>query len=476
MSQLDFDTNNQFNLDEIYSVSDFLSLCNSTIENNIPTCWLKGEISNLSCPTSGHWYFFLKDRRGQVRCVLFRLNQHNIKFNPKNGMEVLLRAASTLYEVRGNFQLIVRHIEAVGVGNRQVAFEQLKEKLRDKGWFDAKHKKSLPIKVDIIGVISSSNGAVIRDIIKVLNKRYPFAKILLFDCVVQGEGSEKKLAEAIYAADKYGHCDVLILARGGGSLEDLWSFNEEVLAKAIFSTTTPIISAIGHETDTTIADFVADKRAPTASAAAMMITPDKLELLTQLRKLYTNLLQKMQQSLGNCQYQLGQLNSRILKPNKEVNVFLKRLDRLYSNLNYYMKITLNLKQSKFNTLFEQLKQHSPSADITYKKELNQLEKTQLRNNIRRAITKQHLNLLILIQNLEKSMRGNLEQEQNKLSIHIIGLTHLSPLKTLSRGYSISMLQDSQVLNSTTKVKIGVLMTTRLSDGKIYSKVEKIEKS
>lgn len=474
MSQLDFDTHNAFNLDEIYSVSGFLSLCHSTIENNIPTCWLKGEISNLSRPASGHWYFSLKDERGQVRCALFRLNQRNIKFNPENGMEILLHAAPTLYEARGDFQLIVRHLEPVGVGNLQAAFEQLKTKLRDKGLFDAKHKKPLPTKVDTIGVISSSNGAVIRDIIKVLNKRYPFAEILLIDCVVQGEGSAEKLAQALYAADKSERCDVLILARGGGSLEDLWAFNEEVLAKAIFATTTPIISAIGHETDTTIADFVADKRAPTPSAAAMMATPDRLELLTKLSRLHTNLLQQTQQSLANYQYQLEQLNLRIPKPNQQLNVFSQRLDGLHSNLNYYAKTTLNLNQSKLNTLFEQLKQHSPSADITHKKALNQLAKTQLRNSIKRTITEQNLHLSKLMQNLEKSMCSSLEQQQNKLSIYITGLNHLSPLNTLSRGYSISMLKNNRVLSTTIEVKIGTLMTTQLRDGKIYSKVKKIE--
>ncbi|HBN57682.1 MAG TPA: exodeoxyribonuclease VII large subunit, partial [Gammaproteobacteria bacterium] len=297
-----------FNIDEIYTVSNFLSLCNKTIENNIPTCWLQGEISNLSRPASGHWYFSLKDNRGQIRCALFRLNQRNIKFNPENGLEVLVRAAPTLYEARGDFQLIIQHVEPVGVGNLQLAFEQLKTKLKDEGLFDAQYKKPLPAKVNTIGVISSSNGAVIRDIIKVLNKRYPFAEILLFDSVVQGEGSAEKLTQAIKAADLSNRCDVLIVARGGGSLEDLWAFNEEVLARAIFAAKTPIISAVGHETDTTIADFVADVRAPTPSAAAMLATPDRLELLNKLNKLSNNLTQLSQQGLERYQSQLQQLS------------------------------------------------------------------------------------------------------------------------------------------------------------------------
>ena len=186
-----------FNLDEIYSISEFLTLCNKTIEKNIPTCWLQGEISNLSMPASGHWYFSLKDDKGQIRCALFRLSQRNVNFKPENGMEVLVRANPTLYEVRGDFQIIIQKIEPIGTGNLQIAFDQLKNKLKNEGMFDPIHKKALPSIINKIGIISSSNGAVIKDICKILNKRYPFADILLFDCVVQGEGSAEKIAKAI---------------------------------------------------------------------------------------------------------------------------------------------------------------------------------------------------------------------------------------------------------------------------------------
>jgi exodeoxyribonuclease VII large subunit len=465
-----------FNIDEIYTVSDFLSLCNKTIENNIPTCWLQGEISNLSRPTSGHWYFSLKDSRGQIRCALFRLNQRNIKFNPENGLEVLVRAAPTLYEARGDFQLIIQHVEPVGVGNLQLAFEQLKTKLKDEGLFDAQYKKPLPAKVNTIGVISSSNGAVIRDIIKVLNKRYPFAEVLLFDTVVQGEGSAEKIAYAIAAADQSKQCDVLIVARGGGSLEDLWAFNEEVLARAIFAAKTPIISAVGHETDTTIADFVADIRAPTPSAAAMLATPDRLELLNKLNKLNNNLTQLSWQVLERYQSQLQQLSLSTPNLTRQLNLFSQRLDGLNTHLNYQMKSLVSLNQSKISTLFEQLKQYSPSAKISHNQQLNYLAKTQLKQSIQRLVI-QHKNTLNgLHERLEKSINNTLDWQKNKLSQHALGLNHLSPLNTLSRGYSISTMQDNQVLHSTADVKIGEIMTTLLSDGKIYSQVKKIEKT
>jgi exodeoxyribonuclease VII, large subunit len=407
-----------FNIDEIYTVSDFLSLCNKTIENNIPTCWLQGEISNLSRPTSGHWYFSLKDSRGQIRCALFRLNQRNIKFNPENGLEVLVRAAPTLYEARGDFQLIIQHVEPVGVGNLQLAFEQLKTKLKDEGLFDAQYKKPLPAKVNTIGVISSSNGAVIRDIIKVLNKRYPFAEVLLFDTVVQGEGSAEKIAYAIAAADQSKQCDVLIVARGGGSLEDLWAFNEEVLARAIFAAKTPIISAVGHETDTTIADFVADIRAPTPSAAAMLATPDRLELLNKLNKLNNNLTQLSWQVLERYQSQLQQLSLSTPNLTRQLNLFSQRLDGLNTHLNYQMKSLVSLNQSKISTLFEQLKQYSPSAKISHNQQLNYLAKTQLKQSIQRLVI-QHKNTLNgLHERLEKSINNTLDwQKINYPNMH-----------------------------------------------------------
>lgn len=465
-----------FNIDEIYTVSDFLSLCHSAIENNIPTCWIQGEISNLSCPASGHWYFSIKDGQGQIRCALFRLNQRNIKFNPENGMEILLHAAPTLYEARGDFQLIVRHIEPIGVGSLQTAFEQLKNKLSKEGLFDSQHKKTLPTKVNTIGVISSSSGAVIQDIIRVLNKRYPFAKVLLFDSVVQGEGSAEKLKQALEAADQSAQCDVLILARGGGSLEDLWAFNEEVLVRAIFATNTPIISAIGHETDTTIADFVADVRAPTPSAAAMMAVPDRLELLAKLNKLYANLQQQTRQILGSHQAQLNQLSLRIPSQNRQLNVLSQRLDGLSVRLNYQARMLVKLNQGKLSTLLEQLKQRSPSANILHKQQLNNLAKTQLQNNIQRSIIQHQANLSNLNQQLDRSAHNILKQYKHRLSTQVKGLEHLSPLGTLSRGYSISMLSNNQVLNSISKVKIGMSISTRLSDGKIHSKIEKIEKN
>ncbi|HIF47547.1 exodeoxyribonuclease VII large subunit [Candidatus Thioglobus sp.] len=465
-----------FDLDEIYSVSSFLSLCNKTVENNIPTCWLQGEISNLARPASGHWYFSLKDNRGQVRCALFRLNQRNIKFTPENGMEVLVRAAPTLYEARGDFQLIIQHIEPIGAGNLNLAFEQLKSQLSKEGLFDSIHKKPLPEIVNTIGVISSSTGAVIQDIIRVLHKRYPFSEILLFDSVVQGEGSEIKLAQAIEAADQSNRCDVLILARGGGSLEDLWAFNEESLARVIFTTNTPIISAIGHETDTTIADFVADVRAPTPSAAAMLATPDRLEILSSLDKLTALLQQHTRQYQQHQQAQLDLLKLRIPTPDKTINYLSQQLDYLSHRLTTSAISRVSNDESRLSTLYATLKQHSPKEHIRHSIELNKLSVHQLNQQINKIIN-DNTNILDSLKNrLNNSSVLMVDRYKNALSIHANTLNLLSPLSTLSRGYSITTNVENQVLSSIENIDKNQMISTRLSSGIIHSKVVKIEKN
>ena len=463
-----------FNLDEIYSVSEFLSLCNKTVEKNIPTCWLQGEISNLSRPASGHWYFSLKDNKGQIRCALFRLSQRNINFNPENGMEVLVRAAPTLYEARGDFQLIVQKLEPVGTGNLQLAFDQLKNKLRSEGLFDPIHKKTLPSIVNTIGIVSSSSGAVIKDICKILNKRYPFAEILLFDCVVQGSGSAKKLANAISIADNSKICDVLIIARGGGSLEDLWAFNEELVARSIFKANTPIISAIGHETDTTIADFVSDIRAPTPSAAAVIATPDRMELISNVNKLLLRLINSSNQIIDTHSSKLIGLIQRIPTPSRQINYYSQKLDNASSYLNYQLKTSLSLNNSILSNIFEKLKQHSPSSSIQYKKEKNAISKQQLLQQVKRLKINSAIELNNINDRLVKSIEKTILLKKHKLSSYANSLNHLSPLNTLSRGYSITSDSNKKVLLSKSNINIKDSIVTQLSDGKVHSVVSKIE--
>ena len=418
-----------FNIDEIYTVTNFLKLCRSSIEKNVPHCFIQGEISNLSKPSSGHWYFSLKDANGQIRCAFFRLNQRKIQFNPENGMSVIIRGAPTLYEQRGDFQLIVQQMEPAGIGNLQLAFDQLKNKLRIEGLFESENKKDLPLYPQKIGVISSSNGSVIRDIIKVLKSRYPFAKILLYDTVVQGENAHKKIIKALQAADSQKNCDVLILARGGGSLEDLWAFNEEDLARAIFNCSTPIISSIGHETDTTIADFVSDVRAPTPSAAAVSATPDRNVLIYKASKFRKNLQDLMNQSLDKQHASLNMLQLKIINPSQQLLLNAQKLDDYEARLFKISNSLIDINKTNLNQQITRLRNYS---DYFIKFQKNQLS--------------------------------------NKASL----LNLLSPLNTLSRGYTITHDEKEKVIVSFKKINPGDLIVTKFHDGKVISKVTKKE--
>ncbi|MBC48033.1 MAG: exodeoxyribonuclease VII large subunit [Thiotrichales bacterium] len=414
-----------FNIDEIYSVSHFVRLCKNSIEKNIPQSFVQGEISNLSKPSSGHWYFSLKDENSQIRCAFFRLNQRKIKFTPENGMSVIIRGATTLYPQRGDFQLIVQQMEPAGVGNLQMAFDQLKNKLRLEGLFDSENKKELPAYPNKIGVISSSTGSVIRDIIEVLKSRYPLSEILLYDTIVQGENAHHKIIKALKAADKIKNCDVLILARGGGSLEDLWAFNEEELARAIFHCSTPIISSIGHETDTTIADFVADFRAPTPSAAAVSATPDVNAILYNASKLRKYLHESIKQSIESKKSSLALLKLRIIDPSQQLLLNAQKLDDLELRLIRNNKRLIEENKGKLKLLISQLINHSES--------FIKLQKNQLSN------------------------RGSV-------------LSLLSPLNTLSRGYTITQSKEGEILTSHEQINTKELIITKFQDGKVTSKV------
>ena len=461
-----------FNQDEIYTVSDFLHLCKNSIEKDIPHCWIQGEISNLSKPSSGHWYFSLKDSTGQIRCAFFRLSQRNIRFTLENGMSVVMRGAPTVYELRGDFQMIVQQMEPAGVGNLQLAFDQLKNKLLSEGLFDETNKKKLPVSPKTIGVISSSSGAVIRDIVHVLKQRYPYTNILLYDTVVQGENAHKKIINALESADNSKLCDVLILARGGGSLEDLWSFNEEELARAVFSCHTPLISAIGHETDTTIADFVADVRAPTPTAAAVIATPDRLTLLDLSRKLRKQLLEHVKQTIENNKLILKQLQFRISDPRDQLQKNAQKLDDYELRLNYFIRNIFVLLNSKLGALKTELNQHSPYRLIDFRLEQSKTSKERLLKNVTGACQIYRSQLHQLNSRLHLSTKYSIKNESKQLNHQANQLHILSPLSTLSRGYSITHNDQGSVLLSTNDVELGDIVGTKLKQGQFSSKVVK----
>lgn len=337
---------------DIYTVSRLNRDVRSILEEHFPFVWVEGEISNFAAPHSGHWYFSLKDANAQVRCAMFRLNQRKVPFTPKDGSHVLIKARVSLYENRGDFQLIAEEMEERGEGALRRAFELLKKKLGAAGLFDPNHKKSLPTFPTQIGVITSATGAAIRDVLTVLHRRHPCVSVIIYPTLVQGNMAAATIVKAIETANRRQECDVLILARGGGSLEDLWPFNEEIVAHAIYNSQLPIISGIGHEVDFTIADFVADKRAATPSAAAEITTPDCMELKQILVKDKQQLLRLVQQQLFNTQQQIRWIQKHLLQqhPKRRLIEQAQRLDFCEMSLvNLIQKILAKLQTSLANS-------------------------------------------------------------------------------------------------------------------------------
>jgi exodeoxyribonuclease VII large subunit len=322
---------------KIFKVSQINAAARTILEANFDHIWIEGEISNLVEPSSGHIYFSLKDEYAQVRAAMFRNRKSGLKFQLKNGAHVVVAAQVSLYEPRGDYQLIVEHIEPAGAGVLHAKFLQLKAKLESEKLFDAKHKKAIPKLPQSIGVVTSPTGAAIRDILSVLRRRFPNVPVIIYPTQVQGNEAALQIVEALQAANERCECDVLILARGGGSLEDLWPFNEEIVARAIFASKLPVISAVGHETDFTIADFTADMRAPTPSAAAELAVPDVMEWVSSLTNVKQQLVSLMQHKLQHAKLLLENLRNRLRHPSYYLTQQAQRLDEIESRLYLVMQ-------------------------------------------------------------------------------------------------------------------------------------------
>lgn len=347
----------------IYSVSELNQMVQTLLEDAFLPIWIEGEISNFACPSSGHWYFSLKDKNAQVRCALFHGRSRYKDLSPKDGMQVLVRAKISLYPARGEFQLIVDRLELAGEGALRKAFEKLKAQLAAEGLFDTCHKKSLPKFPKTIGVITSETGAALRDICAVLKKRFAAIAIIIYPTLVQGKTAAAQIVRQIQHANQRKECNLLILARGGGSLEDLWPFNEENVARAVFKSQLPIISAIGHETDFTITDFVADCRAATPSVAAQLASPDSQEYQQLLAKTSKRLTKFMQYQLNHYNQQLENLSKRCRHPRQRLQDNAQRLDDLTQRLNLTMRMQLQIRQQKLSGLFRTLHAVSPLASL-----------------------------------------------------------------------------------------------------------------
>jgi len=439
---------------EVYSVSRLNSEVRSLLEGSFPLLWVEGEISNFASPSSGHWYFTLKDPAAQVRCAMFRNRNQLLRFRPENGQQVMIRARVGLYEGRGEFQLIAEHMEESGDGALRRAFEALKQKLEHEGLFDTTTKKALPQLPQSIGIITSPTGAAIRDVLSVLKKRFPSLPVVIYPVPVQGENAAREIADMIHLAEQRQECDVLLLTRGGGSLEDLWAFNEEVLARAIHQCQIPIVSAVGHEVDFTIADLVADYRAPTPSAAAEHLSPDQTEWMhTLLQK--TRLLQRLcQHHLHRQQQQLQHFNSRLQHqhPGTRLKQWAQRLDDLELRYQRAHQYFLEKKQHKLEQLSARLYRQSPE---------NRLQQLQQR---------QHQ----LWQRLQRSIDIKINDSKQSLILLSRALDTISPLATLHRGYSIIQKQDMSIVTDHKQVKNNERLTARLAEGELTLRVENKE--
>ncbi|MGC3980637.1 MAG: exodeoxyribonuclease VII large subunit [Steroidobacteraceae bacterium] len=424
------------------------------LERGFGSLWLEGELSNLSRPSSGHWYFSLKDDSAQLRSAMFRQRNMLVNFAPKDGMHVLVRGRVSLYEPRGDYQFIVDVMEEAGEGALRRQFEQLKAKLAAAGLFAAEHKKPLPALPKRIGVITSPTGAAIRDILHILKRRFPSIPVLIYPVPVQGAGAAEQIAAAIRLADQRQDCDVLIVARGGGSLEDLWSFNEEVVARAIFDCRIPLITGVGHEVDFTIADFVADVRAPTPSGAAELVVPDCQTWLQSLSVLQRRLLNGLRRHLQQHLQTFTWLQRRLqqLHPGVQLRQRAQRLDELEQRLLRALQFDIEQRRRLLGTQASRLQAQSPVLRLANARA--QLQQLQVA--------------------LQTLMREQQEALRNRLLMATRSLETLSPLATLTRGYAIVSDAQGHAVLDVSQLQVGDEIIARVSKGRVAATVSEIK--
>ena len=438
---------------EPLSISQLNLDAQGLLESSFPLIWLQGELSNFSRPASGHWYFSLKDTRAQINGAMFRNRNRLLDFAPQNGQQVLVRAKITLYVPRGNFQIVVEHMEPAGQGALKAQFDALKAQLQSEGLFAQEHKRTLPAWPNQIGVITSPSGAAIRDILQVLQRRCPSIPVLIYPAAVQGAEAPAQLRQALALAVARNECDVLILGRGGGSLEDLWAFNDEGLARAVANCPIPIVSAVGHEVDTGLTDFAADLRAPTPSAAAELVSPDLSIVSQRLAGLHRRLRWVMAQELRTVQERLRHLSQRLRSPRQHLEQSSQRLDELQNRLQRQMQHRLTLLQGRLQPSQQRLARLSPQ----------------------RLLVERQQRLATLSKRLPQPILRQLQQQQLQLAGLSKRLHTASPLETLARGYSITF-KGNQAVRSVEQLQAGDTLTTRLADGEIIARVEHVQVS
>ncbi|PID41353.1 MAG: exodeoxyribonuclease VII large subunit [Proteobacteria bacterium] len=437
-----------------FSVTDLNHQVKNLLEISFANVWVQGEISNFSRPSSGHWYFTLKDEKAQIRCAMFRNKNLKVKSLPGEGDKLVISGRVSLYTGRGDYQLIVDTLQPAGRGNLHQAFEQLKKKLLKEGLFDEENKRQLPSFPKHIGIVTSPTGAAIRDIISVFGRRCPMIELTLFPAQVQGEDAAKTLVQAIRSANEVPDLDALIVGRGGGSLEDLWPFNEESVARAIFASTIPIVSAVGHETDFTIADFVADSRAPTPSAAAEQLSPDQQELAQTIDNLEQRLEDALERYLLSKSRIIISLTERLKPPETMLSEKLRHVQDLSRRLMSSLQQRLELHKNTVDSQLQTLRIYSP---------LHQIEAKQAR------VTHLHTRMANLT---GRHLAGKNEQ----FAITLAKLNAMSPLHTLARGYSAVVDKENRIIKSLSQTEPGQSIKVFIEDGSIGAKVTELDPS
>lgn len=438
----------------ILQISELTKKVRFILESELNTVWLTGEVSNFIAASSGHWYLSLKDAKSQVKCAMFKGSNRRVRLStgdsPSNGQQVLVRAKVSLYEPRGDFQLIIEHMEDAGTGLLRQQYEQLKEKLNAQGVFDLSHKKSLPKHINCVGIVTSPTGAAVKDILTVLKRRNPNIKAIIYPALVQGDYAKGDICHAIESANNRAECDVLIVGRGGGSLEDLWPFNEESVVQAIYKSVLPIISAVGHEIDTTLSDYVADLRAPTPSAAAELVSSDSSELLNHVIMLKQRLMKAQQGKLALLGNERNYLQHRLsqVHPEQQLQLQQQKADELSLRLKQAMKRNIVQIKSKPIQLNQRLLQQSPENKI-------QLQQEQISQSKYR---------------FTQAMQNTLQHKSENFVNLIEQLQLVSPLATIARGYSVTRNKNNDVITKVEQLSSDEKISVQLSDGRINARV------
>jgi exodeoxyribonuclease VII large subunit len=481
----------------VMKVSELTQHIAEILEGAFPDVWIEGEISNFRPAQSGHLYFTLKDTEAQIRCVCFRDNARSLKFRPEDGMHVTLRGSLGVYEVRGEYQMYVSYIEPVGAGALQLAFEQLKKKLQTEGLFDESRKKPLPLLPCCIGVVTSPSGAAIRDILRVLKRRYANAHVQIFPVKVQGEGAAREIASAIQYFNRVKFAEVLIVARGGGSLEDLWAFNEEIVARAIAASTIPVISGVGHETDFTIADFVADLRAPTPSAAAEIVVRSRHEFDRQIAEHQKHLVHRMRYLLSEWRHRARDLQTH--RGFRQLENLVRRRRQQLDDMSGSLATLLERRLALSGNRLAAANARVLSFDLrgrakVLRRRIEQregelaaaLERIAGRKRRRFAIMQVQFAQFDLRARVAR-LRNRLEQRAADLSARMdrvlitksrrrdaaeVRLNERNPLRLLERGYAIAHDSSGKVLRSPDQVSVGDDVSVRLANGTLDTTVKR----